>query len=213
MLNLNSKSQKEYSRVLKIIGNIEPLAYFFFRNLSFTLKTIKSFVSTYKEYCNEYKDFDLEILKSLYIEKDFKQSKSKVTLKKKWRQWKGICHISFEVSKDKPPKIVFTRKIKNPKGVSFEITKESIQIAWKTLTINGKIGDALLIHLMYVLGLKSKEIRLLKFEDVSDNVQPSIKVEKFNSEKVKQIEISKALYEEKRTMKISWYWKKNMMRL
>ena len=194
--NLNSKSQKEYSRVLKIAGNIEPLAYFLFRNLSFTLKTMKSFVSTYKEYYNEYKDFDLEILKSLYIEKDFKQSESKETLKKKWRQWRGICHISFGVSKDKFPKIAFTSKIKSPKGVSFEITKESIQDAWKTLTINGKIGDALLIHLMYVLGLKTKEIRLLKFEDVSDNVQPTIKVYRFNSGKVKQIEISKDLYEE-----------------
>ena len=49
---------------------------------------------------------------------------------------------------------------------------------------------------MYVLGLKTKEIRLLKFEDVSNNVQPTIKVYRFNSGKVKQIEISKDLYEE-----------------
>ena len=49
---------------------------------------------------------------------------------------------------------------------------------------------------MYLLGLKTKEIRLLKFEDVSDNVQPTIKVYIFNSGKAKQIEISKALYEE-----------------
>ena len=56
LTNLNSKAQKEYSRVLKIAGNIEPLAYFLFRNLSFVLKTMKSFVSTYKEYLNEYRD-------------------------------------------------------------------------------------------------------------------------------------------------------------
>ena len=42
---------------------------------------MKSFVSTYKEYYNEYRNFDLEILKSLYIEKDFKQSESKETWK------------------------------------------------------------------------------------------------------------------------------------
>ena len=56
---------------------------------------------------------------------------------------------------------------------------------------------------MYVLGLKTKEIRLLKFEDVSDNVQPTIKVYRFNSGKVKQIEISKDLYEENKEL---WKW-------
>ena len=78
LANLNSKSQKEYSRVLKIAGNIELLAYFLFRNLSFSLKTMKSFVSTYKEYYNEYKDFDLEILKSLLS----KRTSSRVKVKR-----------------------------------------------------------------------------------------------------------------------------------
>ena len=84
LANLNPKSKKEYSRVLQISRNIESLAYFLFRNLFFTLKTMKSFVSTYQEYYNEYRDFDLEMLKSLYIEKDFKQSENREKLKRKW---------------------------------------------------------------------------------------------------------------------------------
>ena len=131
LANLSPKSKKEYSRVLQISRNIEPLAYFLFRNLSFTLKTMRSFVSTYLEYYNEYRGFDLEMLKSLYIEKDFKQSENKETLKKKWNQWRRICYISFGVPKDKFPKITFTSKIKDQKKVNFEITKENIQDAWK----------------------------------------------------------------------------------
>ena len=38
LANLDSKSKKEYSRVLKIAGNIEPLAYFLLKNFSLTSK-------------------------------------------------------------------------------------------------------------------------------------------------------------------------------
>ena len=93
LANLSPKSKKEYSRVLQISRKIEPLAYLLFRNLSFILKTMTNFVSTCKEYYNEYRGFDLEMLKSLYIEKDFKQSENKETLKKKWNQWRRICYI------------------------------------------------------------------------------------------------------------------------
>ena len=61
-----------------------------FRNQSLTLKTMKSFVNTYKEYSREYREFDLQMLKSIYIEKDFKQSESQLTLIKKWKQWRRI---------------------------------------------------------------------------------------------------------------------------
>ena len=61
-----------------------------FRNQSLKLKTIKSYVNTYKEYTSEYREFDLQILKSIYIEKDFKQSESQFTLIKKWKQWRRI---------------------------------------------------------------------------------------------------------------------------
>ena len=83
---LDSWYKKEYSEALKLADNIEPLAYFLFKNPSFTLKTMKSFISTCKEYFYEYSDFDLEKLKSFYIEKDFKKSESIETLKKKWHQ-------------------------------------------------------------------------------------------------------------------------------
>ena len=69
---------------------MKHLHSFCFRNQSITLKTIKSFVNTYKEYSREYKEFDLQMLKSIYIEKVFKQSESKLTLIKKWKQWRRI---------------------------------------------------------------------------------------------------------------------------
>ena len=66
----------------------------------------------------------------------------------------------------------------------------------ETLSASGKIGDALLIHLMYALGLRTGEIRLLKFDDVNNQEHPTIKVYKAHKGKVKQIEISQALYDE-----------------
>ena len=196
LANLSPKSKKEYSRVLQISRNIEPLAYFLLRNLSFTLKIMESFVSTYQEYYNKYRGFDLEMLKSLYIEKDFKQSENKETLKKKLNQWRRICYISFGVPKDKFPKISFTSKIKDQKKVSLVIIKEYIQDGWKTLSASGKIGDAFLIHLMYTLGLRTGEIRLLKFGDINNQEHPTIKAYNTHKGKVKQIEISQALYDE-----------------
>ena len=196
LANLDSKSKKEYSRVLKIAGNIEPLAYFLFKNLSLTSKTMRSFASIWKEYFKEYRDFDLDTLKSLYIEKDFKESERKETLKKKWKQWKRICLISFGVPKDKFPQIAFTSKLESQKRVNFDITKEFIKDAWKTLKFKGKIGDALLIHLMYALKLRTGEIRLLKFEDLSDKDLFTFKVYKSQRGKVKQIQLSKTLFNE-----------------
>ena len=46
--NLDSKSKKEYSKVLRIAENIVPLAYFLFKNLSLTSKTMRSFAPTKK---------------------------------------------------------------------------------------------------------------------------------------------------------------------
>ena len=80
LANQDSKSKKEYSRVLKIAENIEPLAYFLFKNLSLTSKTMRSFSKTWKEHLKKYRDFDLDTLESLYIEKDFKESECKETL-------------------------------------------------------------------------------------------------------------------------------------
>ena len=119
-------------------------------------------------YFKEYRNFNLVTLKSLYIEKDFKEFESKETLKKKWKQWKRICLILFEIPKDKFPQIAFTSKLESEKRVNFDITKKFIKYSWKTLKFKGKIGDALLIHLMYVLKLRSGEIKFLRFEDLSD---------------------------------------------
>ena len=66
----------------------------------------------------------------------------------------------------------------------------------ETLSASGKIGDALLIHLTYALGLRTGEIRLLRFDDVNNQEHPTNKVYKAHKAKVKQIEISQALYDE-----------------
>ena len=44
---------------------------------------MKSFVNTYKDYNREYREFDLQMLTFIYIEKDFKQTESQFTLIKK----------------------------------------------------------------------------------------------------------------------------------
>ena len=61
--------------------------------------------------------------------------------------------------------------------------------------INEKTGDALLIHLTYVLGLKTWKIRLLVFEDAEYKDQPKIKIYDLKKETVKQILISQELYD------------------
>ena len=53
---------------------------------------------------------------------------------------------------------------------------EIIENAKKVLTSKGKISDALLIHIMYALGLKTGEVRYLRFEDVYNKDRPIIQV-------------------------------------
>ena len=60
----------------------------------------------------------------------------------------------------------------------------------------GKTGDALLVHMMYVLGLKTGEVRLLRFEDVQNEDEPIIKIYDSKTNTTKQILISQELYEE-----------------
>ena len=50
------------------------------QKLIINIRTIKSFTSNLKEYGFEYRDFDLEMIKSLYLNKDFQQSDDKETL-------------------------------------------------------------------------------------------------------------------------------------
>ena len=45
-------------------------------------------MSTVREYYQEYRGFDIDALKSHFIEKDFKKVETKETLIKKWKQWK-----------------------------------------------------------------------------------------------------------------------------
>ena len=87
--------------------------------------------------------------------KRLQKLESKETLIKKLRQWKIICNIFFGVSKENFPVIEFTSEKKTHKKVEYNSINEIIENAWKVLTSNGNISGALLIHIMYVLGLKT----------------------------------------------------------
>ena len=58
--NLDLKSEKEYQRYYKLSEQIEPLAFYLYRNPLLTEQTMKSFLKTYKEYSIEYEEFDLK---------------------------------------------------------------------------------------------------------------------------------------------------------
>ena len=120
---------------------------FCFKNQYLTLKTMKSFVNTYWEYSREFREFDFQMLKSIYIEKDFKQSESQFTLIKKLKQWRRIWVTSFGFPNDKFPKISFTSNIHSQKDIKFNKTKEIIESTCKTLKVKDKTGDALLVSL------------------------------------------------------------------
>ena len=47
---LDSKLKKDYSNWLKLAYNIEPLAFFLYKNPQLDIKTMKSYVSTVREY-------------------------------------------------------------------------------------------------------------------------------------------------------------------
>ena len=194
--SLDSKLQKEYSKALDIAGNIAPLAYFLYMNSYLSPQTIKSFVVTWKEYYIEYREFNLEMLKSLFIEKDLKQLETKETLIKKWKQWKRIWYISFGISKDNFPIIEFSSAKKAPKLANSKSVDEIVEEARNVLTSKGKTADALLIHLMYALGSRTGEVKYLRFEDVKNTITATIKVYDIQKRKEKIVSISQELYNE-----------------
>ena len=122
---------KEYSKVLSLSENIEPLAYFLYMNLYLSLQTMKSFVVTWKEYYKEYREFNLEMLKSLFIEEDLKQLETKETLIKKRKQWKRVWYTSFGISKNNFPTIEFLSEKKALKLENSESGDKIIEDAWK----------------------------------------------------------------------------------
>ena len=60
--------------------------------------------------------------------------------------------------------------------------------------IKGKTGDALLVQLIFTLRLKISEIRILRFEDVSNQEEPKLKVSNSKKGNSKLIVISEELY-------------------
>ena len=116
------------------------------------------------------------MLKSLFIEKDLKQLETKETLIKKWKKWKRIWYISFDISKDNFPIIEFSSAKKAPKLANSKSVDEIVEEARNVLTSKGKTADVLLIYLMYALGLRTGEVKYLRFEDVKNTTTATIKV-------------------------------------
>ena len=194
--NLNKKSMNEYSKLLKEADFMELLAFYLYKNQSLDEKTKKSFIAIWREYHVEYKEFSLDNLKSFFIEIDYKKILCKDTLEKKWLQWRRIWEVSFGINKKDFPKIEFTSPNKEHKEVDYEFIRETVENAWNILSDRGKTGDALLVHMMYVLGLKTGEVRLLRFEDVQNEDEPIIKLYDSKTNTTKHILISQELYEE-----------------
>ena len=136
------------------------------------------------------------MLKSLFIEKDLKQLETKETLIKKWKQWKRIWYISFGISKDNFPIIEFSSAKKAPKLSNSKSVGEIVEEARNVLTSKGKTADDLLIHLMYAPGLRTGEVKYLRFEDVKNTTTATIKVYDIQKRKEKLVSISQELYNE-----------------
>ena len=193
--NLDSISKKEYQRYYKLAEQIEPLAFYLYRNPLLTEQTMKSFLKTYKEYSKEYEEFDLKKLKSIYIEKDLMESESQETLSKKWRQWRQIWTISYGVSKDSFPQIKFSSEKKVKEQERSVVDKGIIKYAWETLSKNGKHAESLMIYLMFAFELTPRDVRLLKFEDIKmKNKQGTITVYRSKNNSWQQIPITESLY-------------------
>ena len=72
----------------------------FFKNLSFWIKIMKGYASTFEDYNKEYRYFDLELLESLHAEKDFNKCEYKEALKKNWINEKEFGAFYLETLKD-----------------------------------------------------------------------------------------------------------------
>ena len=99
--------------------------------------------------------------------------------------------------------IEFTNEKKTHKKVDYDSINEIIENAKKVLTSKGKISDALLIHIMYALGLKTGEVRYLRFEDVYNKDRPIIQVYNPQKNREKEVIISKEQYDEINNMRMN----------
>ena len=128
---------------------------------------MKSLIKTYKEYSQVHKEFDIKKLKSIYIEKDLKETENKDTLIKKWKQWRRIWMESYGITAEKFPQIIFSSKKNGKEYNCLHANKEIIEDAWDTLSKYGKSSDAIMIYFMFIYELCSEDIRFLKFEEQS----------------------------------------------
>ena len=64
------------------------------------------------------------------------------------------------------------------------------------MKVKSKTGNELLVQLIFTLGLKISEIRLLRFEDVKNQEEPKLKVSNSKKGNSKLIVIYEELYNE-----------------
>ena len=64
------------------------------------------------------------------------------------------------------------------------------------MKLKSKTGESLLVQLIFTFGLKISEIRLLRFEDLSNQEEPKLKVSNSKKGSSKLIVISEELYNE-----------------
>ena len=103
--NLEKESLKFYKEQLKFAGNDKALAYYFleYRNLS---KDVKAGIWTvYKQFTEKHKSFTLASLKNHLTNLDITNSKTSSSLSKNWKKMERVAICSFEIKKEKFPKI------------------------------------------------------------------------------------------------------------
>ena len=91
---------------------------------------------------------------------------------------------------DKFQKINFTSNTHNQKDIKLNKTKKIIESTFKNFKVKGRTRDSILVQFIFTLGLKTLEIRLLRFEDESKQDVPKIKVSNNNKWRSKWTEIS-----------------------
>ena len=111
---------------------------------------MKSYVTAVRGYYQEYRDIDIDALKSHFIVKDFKKIETKETLIKKLKQRKRVWEISSKLVK-----IVINDQILKYKEDLWSnkpfICKGGYRILMKCFDRKEDTTNALLLRLMYEL--------------------------------------------------------------
>ena len=194
---LEPQSKKLYEDMKKLAHGNLALAYYLYENKHLSNKTKRSFIHTFNEFMNKQKSFDIMKLRSFYSEKDVTEELNKNTLKKKWKQWKSLANVWFDIKSAAFPTIKFSSNKRGNEEDHPAVPKEEIEQMWQDLNANGNIQTALLIQIMYSFALRPGEVRYLRFEDVNIvNNNYSFKIYRSKTDRFQSFSISKELYDD-----------------